>query len=82
MILWMLWPLALWGIILVGLYMAAYQSIDNMSAPLAMLNVVTFVSIRFTRTFYFAQVGCCLCNPCAQRTPLYMLAAQTLGSAC
>jgi hypothetical protein len=52
----------LWGVILVGLYMAAYESLANISAPLAMLNIVTFVSIRFTRTFYFAQVGVLACS--------------------
>jgi hypothetical protein len=52
---WLLWPFALWGIILVALYMAAYQSIANISSPLATLNIVNFVAIRFTRTIFFAQ---------------------------
>jgi hypothetical protein len=54
---WMLWPFALWGIILIALYMAAYNSIANISSPLATLNIVNFVAIRFARTIFFAQVS-------------------------
>jgi hypothetical protein len=57
---WMLWPFALWGIILIALYMAAYETIANISSPLATLNIVNFVAIRFTRTIFFAQVSDCL----------------------
>lgn len=53
---WMIWPFALWGIILVALYMAAYNSIAQISSPLATLNIVNFVAVRFTRTIFFAQV--------------------------
>jgi hypothetical protein len=80
---WLLWPFALWGIILVALYMAAYSSIANISSPLATLNIVNFVAIRFTRTIFFAQAseyvaadacGACYLLPLACLYSVYLLA--------
>jgi hypothetical protein len=54
---WLLWPFVLWGILLLILYLVAYESLKDISSPLATLNIVTFVAVRFTRTIFFAQVG-------------------------
>jgi hypothetical protein len=56
-----LWPLAMCGFILTGFYVGAYLVISSIAARLATLNIVTFVAVRFTRTFFFAQVtpACC-----------------------
>jgi hypothetical protein len=57
--LWLLWPFPVWAAILVVLYLVAYESLKDISSPLATLNIVTFVTVRFTRTIFFAQVGWC-----------------------
>jgi hypothetical protein len=51
-----LWPLGMCGLILTGFYVGAYLVISSIAARLATLNIVTFTAVRFTRTFFFAQV--------------------------
>ncbi|GFH16185.1 tiny macrocysts protein B [Haematococcus lacustris] len=52
---WMCWPVALWGVLLIILYMVAYNSLATISGPIATLNQIVFLQMRVNRNFFSIQ---------------------------
>ncbi|KAJ9517430.1 hypothetical protein QJQ45_016809, partial [Haematococcus lacustris] len=54
-VVWMCWPVALWGVLLIILYMVAYNSLATISGPIATLNQIIFLQMRVNRNFFSIQ---------------------------
>ncbi|GFH16404.1 tiny macrocysts protein C, partial [Haematococcus lacustris] len=52
---WMCWPVALWGVLLIILYMVAYNSLATISGPIATLSQIIFLQMRVNRNFFSIQ---------------------------
>lgn len=49
-------PFALWGVVIILINAVGNAQISNISAPIALFNMINFVIVRTHRVFFFLQV--------------------------